>query len=445
MKRIVTLLLAAGLVMGAYTGAQAADVKVSGKWNFGFDFSSNADYSDGEDDFVATQRLRLQLDIIASENLKGVIFFEIGNSTWGDSSHGAALGADGKTVEVKRSYIDWTIPNSDAKVRMGIQGVTLPGGAFGSALLDDDVAALVVSNAFSDNFALTAFWARPFDGGYSNSGVGTNFQSESYNDEMDMFGLIAPITLDGHAITPYFVYASVGEDVLYDGYTSEINNNGNIRFALTEDLDIYYFGVAYSMTAFDPFTLDVSFLYGNADNDDIDQSGWMVDFKAAYALDFMTPAIIGWYASGADSKGDGVLPTFAAGAWYPTSFGYVGSCYRMDTNTSESPEGTWAIGLELADISFIEDLTHVFRFVYSEATNDSDAADYTFSSYGDAGAPVMMRGDDSSIEINFDSTYQIYENLAFIVELGMIDYNIEGTSEYDETAYKATFNFVYSF
>ena len=32
MKRLVTLLLAAGLVLGASLGAQAADIKASGLW-----------------------------------------------------------------------------------------------------------------------------------------------------------------------------------------------------------------------------------------------------------------------------------------------------------------------------------------------------------------------------------------------------------------------------
>lgn len=33
----------------------------------------------------------------------------------------AALGTDGKVVKVRYSYVDWNIPETDAKVRMGLQ------------------------------------------------------------------------------------------------------------------------------------------------------------------------------------------------------------------------------------------------------------------------------------------------------------------------------------
>jgi hypothetical protein len=61
MKKLATLLLAAGLVLGAATGASAVDFKVKGKWNVSFDFGQNGQYtgggrtgySSGEDEFEA--------------------------------------------------------------------------------------------------------------------------------------------------------------------------------------------------------------------------------------------------------------------------------------------------------------------------------------------------------------------------------------------------------
>ncbi len=61
------------------------------------------------DKFTAKQRLRTQIDVIASESLKGVLFLEMGDQNWGSSKDGASLGTDGKIVKVRYSYVDWVI------------------------------------------------------------------------------------------------------------------------------------------------------------------------------------------------------------------------------------------------------------------------------------------------------------------------------------------------
>ena len=77
----------------------------------------------------ARQRVRLELEAVASESLSGTVYFEIGDSVWGASNSlyggGGALGADGSIVELKRAYIDWMVPNTDLKLRLGIQGFYL--------------------------------------------------------------------------------------------------------------------------------------------------------------------------------------------------------------------------------------------------------------------------------------------------------------------------------
>ena len=101
------------------------------------------------DKFAAQQRVRLQLDAVASESLSGTVFFEIGNQVWGSNRAGVgggALGADGaNTIKLKRAYIDWMVPQTDLKFRMGIQGVTLPNKAGGSAIMDTDAAGITAS------------------------------------------------------------------------------------------------------------------------------------------------------------------------------------------------------------------------------------------------------------------------------------------------------------
>ena len=128
MKRFTTLLLAAGLVCSAFSAANAADIKAKGMWDFNFEYTNDSfDKHSSGDRFGAAQRLRTQIDVIASESLKGVVYFEIGDTHWGHAKDGASLGTDGRTVEVRYSYIDWAIPETDVLVRMGLQPFVMPG------------------------------------------------------------------------------------------------------------------------------------------------------------------------------------------------------------------------------------------------------------------------------------------------------------------------------
>ena len=108
MKRIMTLVLAAGLTLGAVSQASAVDFKAKGQWIMGFgyvDTNYTPQVNDRKthtgDNFAAVQRLRLQLDVVASEALSGTVYFEIGDTTWGHNRSGGQLGTDGVIVEVK--------------------------------------------------------------------------------------------------------------------------------------------------------------------------------------------------------------------------------------------------------------------------------------------------------------------------------------------------------
>ena len=457
MKRIVTLLLAAGLVFGAFSGAQAADIKAKGVWAFELGWSDNVNFSSskngdaGEDDLSAKQRFRTQIDIVASEALSGTVYFEIGASQWGADD--AALGADGKAVKVKRSYIDWTVPQTDLKVRMGVQGVTLP-GALGSAILDDDAAALTVSYAFNDMFGLTALWARPYNMGAAETATKNTF------DEMDLFGLVAPVTLDGFKITPFVIAGSLGKDV--DGATTTTwgdvihQGMGTLTKGATAGIDntasLFWAGAAFEMSRFDPFSLKLDLNYGkkNAEAEDADRSGWLIDGIAEYKLGMVTPGLYFWYGSGEDddtTNGSERMP-FISPVWGNSSFayGFPGSGAFMDGMYGYNGTGSWGVGLQLADISFLQDLSHVFRVAYSKGTNSKEIASATYLSGIPGFQPMTTK--DNMWEVNFDTTYKIYENLTVALELGYmklsLDDDIWGDSAKDD-AYKGNFVFTYSF
>ncbi len=474
MKRVAAILVACGLVLGAYSGAHAADIKAKGVWAIDFswldsgDYTSMADDGKSDDDFSASQRLRTQIDIIASDSLRGVVFFEIGNTVWGRGAndHGGALGADEANIEVRRSYIDWIVPNTDLKVRMGIQGLVMPGAVAGtSPVFQDDVAALTLSQRITDMDSVTAFWARPAD-------VSNGSEKGNAFDEIDVFGLVVPVTLDGFKISPYGMYSSLGKDANFVGSTnggapllagmrsmSEVANGSAAKpfDGRSNTYDAWWAGTSFEMNYLAPFSLKLDAVYGSKTADDADsaeRAGWFVAALAEYKLDMVTPGVLAWYGSGEDDdlgNGSERMPSLSPTAWGVTSFGFPGSVYRQDLYFGRNGAGSWALGLQLDDITYMEKLSHVARVVYMKGTSDGDViknnADVR-SAFEPGRGEVFLTEEDSAIEVNFDTTYKIYDNLSVVLETGWIKLNMDkdvwADKDYSD-AKKFVFNFVYDF
>ncbi|GFM32113.1 outer membrane homotrimeric porin [Desulfovibrio subterraneus] len=468
MKRVITLMLALAMVFGAVATSSATDFKAKGTFQMGYEWTDNANFNDSEadgqseDDFVAAQRFRTQIDMVASENLSGVVFFEI-NNVWGRGSNtagrttGGQIGTDGVNVQTRRAYIDWTVPNTALDIRMGLQGLALPGAVAGSPILDNDVAAVVASYKFNDMFSMTGFWARPYDTSANNE------DTANAQDEMDMFGLIGGIKLDGMEFTPYAVYSAIGKDVADVDFQSL---SGVAGVAADDNARAYWLGMGYSLDMFDPIVFSMDAVYGavdagdakTGDEDALDRSGWTIIGKLSYKMDMVTPGVIGWYASGEDDdldNGSERMP-FIDGAFGPTSFGFDGAAVGFATYDvlGTSNVGTWAAGLLLEDIKVIDSLTSQIRVVYVQGTNDADILKVaSIDPVGEvSGDGYFLTDEDSAWEINFDHKYDIYENLALFVEMGYINLDLDedtwgltGNQKYDEDAYKLGFYFQYTF
>ena len=172
MKRLTTILLAAGLIFSASADVQAIDFKATGEWLVGFTAGNGQildktglkggakHKADHDDVFGAGQRVRLQINAIASEYLSGTLFLEM-DSTWGHAGTGGALGADGKIIAIKNAFIDWAVPDTDLKFRMGLHTVWLPNAAGGTAQMKGDAGGITASWQINENVGLTAIWFRP--------------------------------------------------------------------------------------------------------------------------------------------------------------------------------------------------------------------------------------------------------------------------------------------
>ena len=510
MKKLMTLALAAGMLLGAATGASAIDFKAKGQWLMGFaagdgalvshkkaDKASNHNKATNTDDtFSAMQRLRLQLDAVASESLSGTVYFEIGDTTWGQNSSGGALGADSNSVvELKNAYIDWMVPNTDLKFRMGIQNIAMPNVAGGSAVLDDDVAGIVANYQFNENVGLTAVWARPFNDNWNSASERWDATTDdaNYHDNVDMFALMVPLTFDGVKVTPWAMYGMIGANS-WDAIDNDMHKGSYPAFSLRPyplayngrsfDTDkaygsAFWAGLPISVTAFDPLNIELDINYGYVESmgrydvqqqqnskewrrGDTKREGWLVKALVEYKMDWGTPGIFGWYSSGDDGNvknGSERMPTLSGCGNFMSFMGDAnygwGDGRLYDRNLTYA--GTWGVGLRIHDMSFVEDLKHSFRVAYWGGTNSPAMAKYVSTSYGwDNGLPEgpYLTTNDGLLEFNLVNSYQIYENLEANLELGYIVNMVDddtwkrsyrSDSYKKQDAWKAQLIFAYSF
>ena len=502
MKKLMTLALAAAMMLGAATGASAIDFKAKGQWIMSFDYGmhgnfgeskakNNSGFGKHEDKFEARQRVRLQLDAVASEALSGTVFFEMGDQIWGQDSTGGALGADGKVVELKRAYIDWMVPQTDLKVRMGIQGIALPSFTTNaSQIMDDDVAAISLNYQFNENVGLTAFWARPYNdnaGYYKNSDFGGTLY-KNYMDNMDMFAVLLPLTFDGVKVTPWVMYAAMGPGMFNAkdpgnawGRASAGMQSG---FKGTDWNDSYgnafWAGVTGEVTYWDPFRIAWDVNYGSASYEDqkMNRAGWLASLLLEYKLDWGTPGLYGWYGSGDDSNprnGSERMPVVSAnGNNGFSNFAFNGNPYiAREGVLGTNMTGTWGIGARLKDVSFLEDLKHTLRVNFMGGTNAPKMAKYIrdyrnpyakhgvsdVARYATAYDPMYLTTDDTALEIGLTNTYKMYDNFTVMLDASYVALWLEdsrsvwgknpgrgalgGDGVYD--AWNVNLSFVYSF
>lgn len=452
MTKKTLLLLLLGIILGA-SPAVAADVRIAGVWDFNLEWNRLSFSKDVRDDvFHARQRLRTQVDIVASESLKGVVFFEIGDQNWGMGREGASLGTDGTVIEVRYAYVDWIAAESGLHFRVGLQPYALPGFVAGSPVLAEvDGAGITLNRQFGENAGVTAFWLRaehsnPY-GEESGQGIG---------DALDFFGMTLPLAGKGWKLTPWGVYASVGRNSLRDtgnGGVIAYVRDGMRPFGIDgrweanlkkASCPAWWVGVGGELTRFTPFRAAFDVMGGKVDRGsvrmsphgtdriDLARRGWMIDALVEYALSGMRPGLLAWYSSGDDGNprnGSERMPTVRP-SWLGSSLGFDdGSPIAGGDAIGLSPVGTWGVIARMDDISFVENLGHTLRIGWYAGTNDEKAVKnggaFFFSHAFDNGVSTWLSRKDHALEINFDTRYTPAPNLAFMFELGYIRLNLD--------------------
>ncbi len=417
MKRILILALAGCFMFASM--ASAKEFQVQGQFWQGLEWRDNLDFTEDndEDDFEAKQRVRTYFHYVASEQVRAVLGLEI-DSGWG--ADGGGLGTDEVDIEVKHAYVDFTW--GMVQVRTGLQGFITPGAVAGSMILDEDAAGITASMEFNETFGLTLAWMQLADDG------------DVTEDAMDAFMVALPITTDNFKMTPFGIYAFMG-----DG-----SAGGTMA---GPDAYAFWLGTDFMMTIGN-FDLAADFNYGSlvGDNEAGEMDGFWIDGRVTYnGFETFTPSFIIWYGSGNDddaADGYEVMPTISS--WYEaTSLGFGDapasiSRYMLANNTfdqnSDAPgahasnpglQATFAFGVE-ADFSFMENLDHTARIVFGMGTNDKDWGSSQW----------QLTTEDTFYELNFNTSYQLYESLELWNQIAYLGLDLD-----DEVGEEDAFRF----
>ncbi|WP_027367833.1 outer membrane homotrimeric porin [Desulfocurvibacter africanus] len=431
MKRIVTLVAAAALIMGlAATASAELAVKAAGAWrvhgnvlsNFG-DFDDDTS-STGADTFTVQHRARTQLRFVYNENVMAELYTQYGNVTWGQgaAAYGATSSAAGSSLNIKRAFIQFRWPDTDVLITAGEQDVTFPSsGAFSNMVQGgDDGSAIAVSTPITDMLGLTVAYTRLAEVATPTSG-----------NDFDAFLAAVPVTLDGMKLAPWFSYAMAGEN---SGFNTD-----------TDNANVWWAGVGFNMDMLDPIVIYADFMYGSADEGYVngsDSDGWLIDAMVEFkGLDFAVLQGFGAYSSNNDD-GDGAMP------YIDSDFTVGGTLINGSSFTTDlgpATPGFWLIGAAARQITFVEKLSHDVIALYAKGTADSSGdadGDGVADNAGFIGA-APLTADDSYWEVDFNTRYQIYESLAAIVELTYADYDLDAGDT--DPLMKAAFGFLYKF
>jgi len=457
MKRLTPLALAALLVLGSLTRARAAEVRMVGDTLiYGVYFANhnftgwNAYGSQTEDRFEIYERYRLRASFIANENLK----FRLGvrvQTVWGHGTYTAA-NPSADALQVYQAYLQFKWPDTDVEITAGMQEFSLPA----NAIFCDSVvwggtmaaAAIVTAPIIPEKLTLTAGFSRMVDDNQTFDTTTTQVA-----DTMDLSFLSLPVVLNGTKITPWAALSVVGRDLDFQrvytyGNEGVLDSNmlspqaashENYRDAKVwshGQVPYWWAGGVFELTALDPVKFYADVLYGEgamADRSSSRRHGWFVDFAAEYAgWALLTPQAFAWWSTGEDGSsrnGSERMPSIVT-CWGPGGNFLFDSAQEMtlNSNISANPIGNWGLGVALANVSFLEKLSHRASFIYMRGNNSNRAlrrANLAVASGGlglhDLNYVVMGRDlsvDEYAMGVNVDTTYQLYENLAVLLETG---------------------------
>lgn len=356
-------------------------------------------------------------------------------------------------------------------------------------------------------------------GGRTAPSTGGGFASTSpagYMDNFDLAAFTLPVKLDGVRVTPWAMGGAMGPNSNRPAVAATNPNalpltgttvsTGTVTVPPIDSLQLRYGlmpaafssgrsterlfsddytttawgGLGLEVTAAEPWRFTGDVMYGNvgSSRNYLNRSGWFGMVLGEYKASWGTPGLYAWYFSGDDgdvSNGSESFPYISTTNNLVnalSSFGYRGSATIgggkgvLGTN----PNGTWGVGARVTNLSFLENVSHVLRLNVFGGSHDTKMASYitgrqtqdgsgravyrTITDFNTFGTYLTTA--DSGLEVNFDTSIKVYDNLRFVLEMAYIHLwlddsvwgrygNLPGNTLNYKDAWKVTVGAFYSF
>lgn len=416
MRNIINLIFFTTFLFLAspYFSSLAVDYAARGQWIMSFGYGEHGKFMDsdrvcgflpGQDNFNSRQKVALQLEAAASENICGQVNFDIGDIIWGQEESGGALGANSAIVKLANAYLSWSPASFPIKVRMGLQSLKTPALASGNSIFNGTVGAVAVNWEFSEWFSTTLAWARPYNNNFS-----TNMGNQGFLDNVDAFGLLFPLQFEKGRLIPWMVFALTEPNASrlansaypFGNFSAMGGDAGNFREgmfpvggarhrnfsdangqrAISSRATSFWAGLTGEIDAHPHLNLSFDFAYGQnswADDSRLNRSGWLATINIESANNWGIPGIYGWYSSGDDANpanGSERLPALDPGNSIKFSpLAYDGASYiERDALIGNNLAGTLGIGVKAANLHILDKVSQTLRANYIRGTNSAEMA-----------------------------------------------------------------------
>ena len=216
-----------------------------------------------------------------------------------------------------------------------------------------------------------------------------------------------------------------------------------------------------SYSAFSPyvFALDAAYSISRFNApDEKNGNGWFILASTAYKTKYGVPKFMAWYSSG-DKYGDEPLRhnfITIRGGYNATSVLFGDDPLCPAYGYRDGVHGTAAVILEWSQISFFEKISHTARVMYLRGTNDNaniqfirnKSNAYAVAIANSARRMNYLTDDDTVIEINVNTDYQISKSFTVSLDLGYMNVDLEDrliTDNNIRETYRTALHFLYSF